>query len=78
MPTGPRTRSHVDARCPVRVGEACTLCFPGATGPQDCGLVYLVMEDDELRAALADNRREHRNGPQGSRGPFSFCAQGGI
>ena len=61
MPTGPRTRSHVDARCPVRVGEFCTLCFPGATGPQDCGLVYLVMDDDELRGALADNRREHRN-----------------
>ena len=60
MPIGPRTRSHVDARCPVRVGEACTLCFPGATGPQDCGLVYLVMDDEELRAALADNRRAHR------------------
>ena len=67
MPAGPRTRSHVDARCPVRVGEACTLCFPGATGPQDCGLVYLVMDDEELRAALADNRRAHgtptRTGP---------------
>jgi hypothetical protein len=22
------------------------------TGPQDCGLVYLVMGDDELRAAV--------------------------
>jgi hypothetical protein len=42
------------------VGEPCTLCVPGATGPQDCGLVYLVMDDDELRLALADNRREHR------------------
>mgnify|MGYP006361962289 CR=1 FL=1 len=60
MPTGSRTRSHVDARCPVRVGESCTLCFPGATGPQDCGLVYLVMDDDELREALAEHRREHR------------------
>jgi hypothetical protein len=30
------------------------------TGPQDCGLVHLVMDDDELRAALADNRRAHR------------------
>jgi len=58
--TGPRARSHVDARCPVRVGEPCTLCFPGATGPQDCGLVYLVMDDDELRHDLADRRREHR------------------
>jgi hypothetical protein len=50
----------VDARCPIRVGEPCTLCVPGATGPRDCGLVYLVMDDAELREALADNRREHR------------------
>lgn len=46
--------------CPVRVGEHCTLCVPGATGPQDCGLVYLVMDDEELREALAENRRAHR------------------
>jgi hypothetical protein len=58
---GPRTRSHVDARCPVRVGEPCTLCFPGATGPKDCGLVHLVMDDDELRSALADQRAAHRD-----------------
>lgn len=44
--------------CPIRVGEHCTLCVPGATGPQDCGLVYLVMDDEELREALAENRRE--------------------
>jgi hypothetical protein len=25
------------------------LCLPGATGPDDCGLVYLVMSDPELR-----------------------------
>jgi hypothetical protein len=24
----------------------------GATGPQDCPLVYLVMTDDELRAGV--------------------------
>ena len=35
--------------CPVRVGDACRLCLPGATGPDDCGLVYLVMSDPELR-----------------------------
>ena len=50
-------RSRPDARCPIRVGEPCTLCVPGATGPRDCGLVYLVMDDPELREALADNRR---------------------
>ena len=55
-----RPRSHVEPRCPVRVGEPCTLCVPGATGPRDCGLVYLVMDDDELRAALTENRRGRR------------------
>jgi len=48
-----------EPKCPIRIGEPCTLCFPGAQGPQDCGLVYLVMDDDELREALAENRREH-------------------
>ncbi|HET9021687.1 MAG TPA: DUF6767 domain-containing protein [Ornithinibacter sp.] len=50
-------RSRSDARCPIRVGEPCTLCVPGATGPTDCGLVYLVMDDPELREALTENRR---------------------
>ena len=35
--------------CPLRPGSACALCFPGATGPWDCGLVYLVMSDPQLR-----------------------------
>lgn len=39
-------------RCPVRPGDACTLCQPGATGPADCGLVYLVMSDPELREGV--------------------------
>jgi hypothetical protein len=47
-----------EPKCPIRVGEPCTLCFPGATGPQDCGLVYLVQDDDELREELATRRRE--------------------
>lgn len=51
--------------CPIRVGEHCTLCVPGATGPQDCGLVYLVMDDEELREALAENRRERTASRQG-------------
>lgn len=45
-------------RCPIRLGEPCTLCVPGATGPQDCGLVYLVRSDPELREELAARRRE--------------------
>ena len=54
------TVSMPSARCPIRLGESCTLCFPGATGPQDCGLVYLVMQDDDLRAELARMRFEER------------------
>lgn len=38
-----------DPRCPLRPGEPCTLCQMDATGPHDCGLVYLVSDDDELR-----------------------------
>lgn len=49
-------RRRPAARCPLRPGEPCTLCVPGATGPQDCGLVYLVMDDDELREELTRNR----------------------
>ncbi|WP_083707407.1 DUF6767 domain-containing protein [Intrasporangium flavum] len=57
-------------QCPIRVGEPCTLCVPGATGPQDCGLVWLVQDDPELRAELArrrsafaeDRRRERADG----------------
>jgi len=43
-------------QCPIRVGEPCTLCVPGATGPQDCGLVWLVQDDPEMRAELARRR----------------------
>lgn len=47
-------------QCPIRIGEPCSLCEPGATGPEDCGLVYLVMSDPELRERLAQLRRESR------------------
>ncbi len=43
-------------QCPIRVGEPCTLCVPGATGPQDCGLVWLVQDDPEMCAELARRR----------------------
>ena len=45
-------------QCPIRLGEACSLCEPGVTGPEDCGLVWLVMTDPELRERLAELRRE--------------------
>jgi hypothetical protein len=32
------------------------LCQINVTGPQDCGLVYLVMDDDELREELRKSR----------------------
>lgn len=45
--------------CPIRLGDPCTLCVPGATGPQDCGLVYLVQSDPEMREQLAARRSAH-------------------
>ena len=38
-------RTQPEPKCPIRPGEACSLCVPGVLGPQDCGLVYLVMSD---------------------------------
>ena len=57
-----------EPRCPVRIGEPCTLCFPGAEGPQNCGLVYLVQTDPELRDQLAAKRAELRGGRDGRNG----------
>ena len=51
-----------EPKCPIRVGDPCSLCFPGASGPQDCGLVYLVQSDPELREQLAAKRSEIRAG----------------
>ncbi|HLN76052.1 MAG TPA: DUF6767 domain-containing protein [Nocardioidaceae bacterium] len=50
-------RTRPEAQCPIRPGDACSLCQPGATGPEDCGLVYLVMSDPELREELNRVRR---------------------
>lgn len=47
-------------QCPIRPGDPCTLCEPGVSGPEDCGLVYLVMNDPDLRAELGRLRRELR------------------
>jgi len=53
------SRPH-DAKCPVRVGEPCTLCWPGATSPVDCGLVYLMRTDPDLMALRAEKLREQK------------------
>lgn len=47
-------------KCPIRDGDPCTLCFPGADGPQNCGLVYLVQSDDELREQRRVSRARAR------------------
>ena len=54
-PAGPRRTPT--PQCPIRPGDPCSLCQPGATGPHDCGLVYLVMDDPEMREELAGHRR---------------------
>jgi hypothetical protein len=43
-------------KCPLRLGESCTLCNPGATGPEDCPTVYAGMTDADLRLRLAELR----------------------
>ncbi len=51
-----------DAKCPVRPGDPCSLCWPGATGPKDCGLVYLVKDDPELWALRTEMIRKQKAG----------------
>lgn len=54
------SRRHNSGRampmCPLRPGDACSLCVPGATGPADCPTVRLVMEDPDLREMLHEKR----------------------
>lgn len=57
-------RTLPEAKCPIRPGDPCSLCQPGVTGPQDCGLVYLVMSDPDLRDELARVRRYQHDGTQ--------------
>jgi hypothetical protein len=47
-----------DPQCPIRIGEPCRLFVPGATGPHDCSLVRLVMDDRGLREELARMRAQ--------------------
>lgn len=51
----------VDAKCPLRDDQPCTLCHPDAKkGPQDCPTVALVMADESLRGELATWRADQR------------------
>lgn len=45
-------------KCPIRTGDPRNLCVPGASGPQDCGLVCLVKSDPELAEELLAGRQE--------------------
>lgn len=58
--SGPRKRRVAQARCPIRYGEPCTLCQPGANGPEDCQTVAMVMADPELRDMMVEMNRAHR------------------
>ena len=51
-------------RCPIRAGATCSLCMPGVSGPEDCGLVYLVMSDPELREQWRQKTRSRSSQPQ--------------
>jgi hypothetical protein len=62
MATAPRRSADSEPLCPLRPGTPCTLCFPGASGPQNCGRVYLVMSDPELRADLLRRWAEYELG----------------
>jgi hypothetical protein len=44
----------------LRPGDVCNLCQLDVTGPQDCGLVYLVMSDPDQRQVWGDLRRAAR------------------
>jgi hypothetical protein len=52
-----------EPKCPIRIGEPCSLCFPGAEGPYNCGLVYLIHTDPELREQLIAQRAARRAVP---------------
>lgn len=48
--SGTGRRSSEEDLCPLRPGEPCGRCQ--ASGPETCGLVYLIMTDPELRQRL--------------------------
>ena len=64
VPATQRRRTRPEAQCPLRPGDLCNLCQLDVTGPQDCGLVYLVMSDPELRTEWGERRhRPHAASP---------------
>jgi len=49
---------YVAPRCPLRPDDKCSLCQPGATGPHDCGLVYLMRTDEDLQALYRERQQQ--------------------
>ena len=43
-----------EPKCPLRRGDFCSLCWPGATGPANCGLVWLNRDDGDAWDASDD------------------------
>ncbi len=58
-PAAPRRTAPMPA-CPIRDGDPCSQCVPGAEGPADCGLVWLVMTDPEMREEWGRRRAAER------------------
>lgn len=52
-------RRRPDPKCPLRPGEPCTLCQYDVHGPEDCPLVYLIMNDPEDREAWVESKHAH-------------------
>lgn len=46
--------------CPLRPGNPCGLCVPGADGPHNCPTVRLVLEDPEMREMWLAKKAEKR------------------
>ncbi len=46
--------------CPLRPGDPCGLCVPGADGPHNCPTVRLVLEDPEMREMWLAKKAERR------------------
>jgi hypothetical protein len=63
-----RGEDRAAGQVPLRPGDPCSLCVPGASGPQGCGLVYLVMSDLDLRERLHQMRLADRARPVGPNG----------
>lgn len=60
-PRSPRKPRRVpQPKCPIRFGEPCTACQPGTSGPDDCQLVELVMDDPDLHERMLEMNRRMR------------------